>query len=326
MQKPLALSIAACLGFAGCHVFEKSATWEQTVRARPAETTRDPDPSDAYARKLHTVLADRGVEHQVVVYQYRYTTRLREEAVSTRTAVIYRDESNPRYPWWLKDDRSIKPFWLPNGSLDKQVSYYLRRKAEIIEKKEFPTSGGSGKTSLAFARPAPALRVAAEARPAAPVAKIAPPKKAPAAPVVKTAPAKKAPVPLVVRQAALPKPTAAVTKPAPKVIAAQPVVTPRTAPKTAAFKSPPVTRIAPAPSVAAPKTEAASREPIAARSSTPWSPPAVLDTKEQSVLTAPRDSHLEKRFRAKHGSDYNRFSPADRRKMQQLQQSVASAE
>src|SRR5687767_8741754 len=115
MQKPLVLSIAACLGFAGCHVFQKSEKWELATRVRPGETKRDADPSDAYANKLHAALASHGVEHKVVVYQYRYTTRLREEAVGTRTAVIYRDDTKPSHPWWLKDDRLNTPVWLPNG-------------------------------------------------------------------------------------------------------------------------------------------------------------------------------------------------------------------
>ena len=60
---------------------------------RPGEATLDPDPSYAYAAKLHEALSARGVEHKVVVYQYHYTTRQNEEALGTRTAVIYCDDS-----------------------------------------------------------------------------------------------------------------------------------------------------------------------------------------------------------------------------------------
>lgn len=149
MQKPLALSIAVCLGFTGCQVFERSDAWQQAVRTRPAETAHDPDPSLAYAAKLHRVLADRGVEHKVVTYQFRYTTRLREEAVGTRTAVVYRDTRPSNYPWWLKDDRQHLPVWLPNGSLGQQVSFYIRRRAEIIDEKNYPAGGASGKAVAA---------------------------------------------------------------------------------------------------------------------------------------------------------------------------------
>jgi hypothetical protein len=322
MQKPLALSIAACLGLAGCQVFEKSETWSQALQVRPGETTRDPDPSNAYAAKLHAALSERGIEHKVVVYQYRYTTRLREEAVGTRTAVIYRDNSNPRYPWWLKDDRLNKPFWLPDGELNVQVSFYLRRKAEVIEQKDYPAQGGSGKTALAFAKPAPALRPVVKKE--APVARTT---------ITRITPVKKVTAPVVAPKPA-PKPEIVkapeVKKTVPKIVAVKPVVKEPTAPA-------PVTKIKPAtaanpiakffspPSPAEPET--APLPPITSRntgSNVQWSPPAALDTAEQSQLTAPRNEHLEKLFREKNGTDYNRFSPMDRRKMQQLQNGVAS--
>ena len=352
MQKPLALSIAACLALAGCQVFDKSDVWEQAVRVRPGETTRDADPSNAYAAKLHAAFAGRGVEHKVVVYQYRYTTRLREEAVGTRTAVIYRDNSNARYQWWLKDDRLNTPVWLPNGDLDKQVSFYLRRKAEVIDKKEYPGQGGSAKTSLAFARPSPALRAAAKPQPQVAMTRIVPVQKAiepvvarkpaptPKLEIAKAPEARKPVQKVVVVQRPVikpvPKPTPViakvpeVSKPVQKVVVAQPPAIKEPAPKAAITKIKPAFRAAPASSFSnpppAPATEEAPPEPIASRSSVPWSPPSVLDAKEQSDLTAPRDAHLERLFRAKHGSDYNRFSPSDRRKMQQLQKGVASSE
>jgi hypothetical protein len=76
-----------------------------------------------------------------------------------------------------------------------------------------------------------------------------------------------------------------------------------------------------------PQRKEETLSPVAKRSSggpIRWTPPATLDPNEQSALTAPRDAHMEKLFRAKHGSEYNRFSPSDRRKMQQLQHGVAS--
>jgi hypothetical protein len=310
MQKPLALSIAACLALTGCNAFRKSETWSQAVKVRPAETTLDPDPSNAYAAKLHNAFTAQGVEHKVVVFQYEYTTRHYEKAVGTRTAVIYRDDSNPAYPWWLKDDRLNNPFWLPNGSLDKQVSFYIRRKAQVIEVKEYPARGGSGKTSLTLAQPAPKIHAAH--KPQAPAA------------VTRLAPVKKAPAPVVAR------------KPAPETkIARSPETAKapvkRTQPEPVAKG--PVTAIKAVASIFTPKPAAAAKdlaapEPIASRNTggSFWAPPAVLDPEQQPALTAPRDTHMEKLFRAKHGTDYNRFSPTDRRKMQQLQHGLASRE
>lgn len=313
MQKSIVFSLAICLGLAGCQVFEKSETWNQAVKVQPGESKRDPDPSRAYAAKLHEVFAGLGIEHKVVVYQYRYTTRRREEAVGTHTAVVYRDNSNPRYPWWLKDDRSVEPFWLPNGHLGKQISFYLQRDATVIEEKEYPARGGSGKASVAAEHRAPASRIARPSQSPAAVARIAP------AAARKPAPTK--------RIAQVPP----ATKPAAKKFPAGP-----TAPKEPTARTA-ITRIKPVASPSAPgqfsapppptlKTETALPDPVASGGNAAWSPPGTLDEKEQAGLTAPVDPELETRFRAKHGTDYNRFSPVDRRKMRQLQQGVASAE
>ncbi len=347
MQKPLALSIAFCLGLTGCHVFEKSETWNQVVKVRPGETTLDPDPSHEYAAKLHAGLMERGIAHKVVVYQYHYTTRHHEEAVGTRTAVVYRDDSSGIYPWWLKDDRLNNPFWLPNGDLDKQISFYIRRKAEVIEAKEYPAGGGSGKSALAFAKPVPALRPIVRPAPQVAVTRITPPKKAPAPVIVQ----KPAPAPAIVKAPVVIK---APEVKAPVVVKAhEPVTAPvvAKAPEATrtgtAIKAPQpkkpesdesvaqtlVTKIKLAAAVLipqhTPEPDSAPPAPIASRGNTGnsfWSPPSVLDPQEQSSITAPRDAHLEKLFRAKHGCEYNRFSPTDRRKMQQLQHEFASRE
>jgi hypothetical protein len=102
---------------------------------------------------MHRVLSDDAVEHKLVTYQYRYTTRLREEAIGTRTAVIYRDNHSPNYPWWLVDERTRKPVWLPNGDVQKQVQFYAQHHTEIVDVKEFPTGAGSGKSVISFDSP-----------------------------------------------------------------------------------------------------------------------------------------------------------------------------
>ena len=360
MQKPLALSIAACLGLSGCSVFEKSETWNEAVRVRPGETTRDPDPSNAYAAKLHSAFTARGTEHKVVVYQYRYTTRLREEAIGTRTAVIYRDNATPSNPWWLKDDRLNTPVWLPNGDLNKQVSFYIRRKAEVLETQDYPSGGSSGKTAVAFAKPAPALRPFHRAQSEKVETKVAAVKKAPVvavalkpAPAPAPAPARvavqkpvnvkprekvKAPAtvkaeapkkaPVVVKTLTAPETTRArqiAKAPEVKKVAPKPIEEPAARPKIKPIVSntPPESLI---PTEEAPATKPEAEVAPAAESTNrnAWAPPATIDATQQSHLTAPRDSHLEKLFRTRHGTEYNRFSPADRRKMQQLEKGVAS--
>lgn len=325
------------------------------MKVRPGQSVRDPDPSQAYAARLHDTLSKAGVEHKVVTYQYRYVTRLREEAVGTRTAVLYRDPAKSAYQWWIKDDRLNAPVWLPNGEVSKQVSFYLRRKAEVIEEKNYASKGGaSSKASLAFAKPSPKLRVAAAA-PERAVTKIVPVKKAPA-PVVEKKPeptplakVPPAPVKIAAKPVAKPEPTT-FFKMAPTRVVERPVAKSQPTAKVAAKKKPiaklkprsaakprlvaTVAPAKPAPVAAAPKpatkpapvtkqTEVIA--PIASRSSTGfWNPPGVLDRAQQPAETAPRDRHLEEAFRAKHGSEYNAFSPSDRRKMSELQDSQAS--
>jgi hypothetical protein len=147
MQKslPISFSLAVCLTLTGCTAFKKSQTWEKVTETRGQRPEGGADPSNAYAKKLHTVLTANKVEHKLVTYQYRYKTRLREEAVGTRTAVLYKDETNPSNPWWLMDERLGKPLWLPNEEVDRQVAFYLRRKADVVEQKAF-SGGGEEQT------------------------------------------------------------------------------------------------------------------------------------------------------------------------------------
>jgi hypothetical protein len=299
MQKPLALFIAIGLALTGCQVFERSPTWEAVVSVRPGDCFRQPDPSSYYAEKLHGVLVEQGVEHYVVTFQFHYQTHQYEEAVSTRTAVVYRDNVNERYPWWVKDERTESPFWLPNGDLDSQLSFYCRRKVEVLEKQFYPAHGGTGKSSVSLVRPAaatPRRSVAVVEKPQ-PVTHIAQVKPRPAAP----APAK--PV-VAVRPASV--------KPAPVAAAAPPAAT--------------VTKIE-RPFVLAPVKPPAATESSAppvstGRANSSWTAPVVIDPVEQASDPAPRDGHLEKLFRIRNGTAYDRTSAVDRRKMEQLKHGI----
>ncbi|MDR3405200.1 MAG: hypothetical protein P4L99_22080 [Chthoniobacter sp.] len=282
MQKPLALSIAVCLALTGCQVFEKSKTWETVMSVHTGDAFREADPSSSYAEKLHRVLLDQGVEHYVVTYQYHYYTHHYEEALGTRTAVVYRDDTNASYPWWLKDDRTPNPVWLPNGEMAKQLSFYCRRPAEVIEKKHYPAGGGSGK-EIARPRTAavqPRVHVAERSQP---VTKIALAKPAPA-------------------QAAKP------------AVAYHPITSVKPAPTGPSA----VTRIQHAPTASVPKSKPAAAE-IATG-------PAMIDPVQQAAEPAPRDEHLEKLFRLRNGTSYDRTSAIDRRKMEQLKHGLVGQE
>jgi hypothetical protein len=303
MQKPLAITIAACLGLASCQVFEKSETWETVMRVHPGNAFREADPSASYAEKLHQVLLEQGIEHIVVAFQYHYYTNHYEESLGTRTAVVYRDSSNSSYPWWLKDDRLATPFWLPNGSLEEQLSFYARRPVEVLEQHAYPARGGAGKNVVAHFRPAVAhLRPTAQEKPqptthvtqVKPAASVAPKPVASAHPAT----AEKRPVP------------------AEKPLAVSP-----------AKHSEPVTHIQKAPKVASARPKPAapstpSPAPSAANSSS-WTPPAVIDPVEQASDPQPRDEHLEKLFHLRNGSTYDPTSAVDRRKMEKLKQNLS---
>ena len=189
MHKTISLTLAVCVTLTGCSVFKKSQTWEKVTKAKP-DLRGEGDPSKAYASQLHRELAKDNVEHKVVTYQYRYKTRLREEAVGVRTAVVYKDKTNPNNPWWITDERLGKPVWLPNGQLDKQVGFYLRRDAEIVEQHDFTSPDGSNQIRTAPATmPTQSVAVARASRvkqsPNAPVTVIARARKQP----VRTQPA-----------------------------------------------------------------------------------------------------------------------------------------
>ena len=137
MTKPTSLVLAVCLTLAACEGSKQKTTWQKVTETKPDKVAATTDAGEAYTAKLHKLLTAQKVEHKVVTYQYRYQTRMRDEAVGTHTAILYKDNSDPQNPWWLKDERLGKPLWLPGQDVNKQVAFYLRRDAQVTEQKEF---------------------------------------------------------------------------------------------------------------------------------------------------------------------------------------------
>ena len=150
MSKPLSLSIAACIALTGCQLFHKSPIWKKVVSTRIA-LPREGDTSKIYAEGLHRELLAGDIEHKVVTYQYSYRSHLRSDATAERTVVIYRDDVNAKYPWWLKDERRGRPVWLPNGSVEEQLQFYVGQDVDIV-------STGDGKQMAPVAEREPVLR------------------------------------------------------------------------------------------------------------------------------------------------------------------------
>ena len=290
MQKPLAFTLAVCLGLAGCQIFEKSETWETVMRVRPGDTIHEPDDSAAYAEKLHRVLLEQGVEHIIVIYQFHYYTSHYEEALCTRTAVVYRDDVNPHYPWWLKDDRISTPFWLPNGDLNHQLSFYCQRPAEVIEQHAYPAHGSGGKSTVPLVCPPKSHHHAENFQRPQPVTRVTQVKAAPISPAKSTVSTR----PAAAKAVADPTGPAVVTKiqqPAPALVARP--QTPAPFPSTSVNANP---------------------------STSSWTPPTAIDPVAQG--TEVREEHLQKLFRARNGTKYDPTSPVDRRKMEQLKRGL----
>jgi hypothetical protein len=157
MLKPLLTALICCL-FSGCAAFTTSQTWQKVVHVRPDSFSDQADTSDAYAAKLHRVLKAASVDHKVVTYEYHYLTCLREEAVGTHTAVLYRDNIDPKNPWWLMEDRLAKPVWVSGDHLDDQVAFYIHHHVDVVNEKDFPANGEDHKTTVAIARSANGYR------------------------------------------------------------------------------------------------------------------------------------------------------------------------
>ena len=130
MSKTLPFALCACLLLTGCQMFRTSPLWNKVVHTRLV-LPRLGGGSERYAEGLHREFKAERLPHRVVTYRYR--SRLRDDTTAERTAVIYRDDSNPKYPWWLKDQTSNRPVWLPNGSTEQQLHFYLGRSVEIVD-------------------------------------------------------------------------------------------------------------------------------------------------------------------------------------------------
>lgn len=164
MNKPCSITLAVCLALTACNGSKQKSTWQKVRETKPDKVPASVDSNEAYTKKLNKVLNENKVEHKVVTYQYRYKTRMREDAVGTHSAVIYKDNSDPENPWWLVNERTGKPVWLPGQDVNKQVAFYLRRKAEVTEEKVF-TGGEPQSTETMVAKHTPPAPVVPDASP-----------------------------------------------------------------------------------------------------------------------------------------------------------------
>jgi hypothetical protein len=163
------LCLLLSLAFAGCESGRNPSVWN-TVRTSRIDARNAANPSDEYARHLAGVLRASHVDCKVVAYEYRYRTYAGDEAIATRTAVIYR-QGDGRDPWWLMEDRLRTPVWVPGDDLEHQISFYLHRQATIVSVNGHALGDGKRQVELQ-ATPArlPAIRTTERSRKYVPVA------------------------------------------------------------------------------------------------------------------------------------------------------------
>ena len=135
-------TITSCLIVSGCSVVSTSATWERVVNA-PRTITGTGTRSAAYAEGLHAELQRGNIAHKVVTYNYPFYSKFDGKGTAQRTSVIYSDAESQDNPWWLMDERLMRPVRLPTLPVDRQVSFFLRRPVTVVTLREY--AGGSGK-------------------------------------------------------------------------------------------------------------------------------------------------------------------------------------
>ncbi len=130
-----------------CHLFRSSELQVAVSHARPATV-----------EKLHTLLSQRGIEHKIVQFRYDVAERPmvapassrifalgetpmaflpKRSARRERTGIIYKDDQHRGEPWWYVDAETSHAIWLPTVNVERQVSFAMRRRIEMLRVQEF---------------------------------------------------------------------------------------------------------------------------------------------------------------------------------------------
>jgi hypothetical protein len=142
MKASLSLLLAAALAVSGCSAFQRSPVWESVVNSRAQYTGAEAtDAKDGYLNHLHQILRAAGVAHKLVTYEFTFHDPYREVGVQTASAILYRDETTPRNPWWIMDEYHHVPVWLPNWDVRGQLEFFTQRPVQVISVKDYAGSG-----------------------------------------------------------------------------------------------------------------------------------------------------------------------------------------
>lgn len=165
MQRPYILAAGIVLSLAGCHTPAKTDAWRKVVDIRK-QAGDSGDRSSAYAADVHAVLKEARIEHKVVTFEYQWTSRYSGDQSAQRTVVLYRDPQTPKHQWWLADEPLRTPVWLPDASIERQVAFYVRRPATVVETRDFGTDAKEVKPLEKPHRKTATTRIEPPAKPA----------------------------------------------------------------------------------------------------------------------------------------------------------------
>lgn len=138
MHKLIALTVGIVALLSGCNAPQKTQTWAAVKAVRHPRPVV-PDRDRSYAKELHETLQRSGVEHKVVTFTFRYTSRTSHFEPAEGTAVIYRDTGTPAHPWWFMEESLSSPVWLPTEPVERQIAFRLGRPATVVKIEEFPS-------------------------------------------------------------------------------------------------------------------------------------------------------------------------------------------
>src|SRR5437588_7938421 len=99
----LFLGTVIVLVLCGCQTVKQSKGWKTVANAR-IPGRGDPAQSEAYAQQLHQLLTENGIESKIVTFTLSGSSDPslgQSSPVQVRSAVVYRNDESPKYPWWL---------------------------------------------------------------------------------------------------------------------------------------------------------------------------------------------------------------------------------
>lgn len=139
----------------GCRLFHSSET--QIIVKQARSSGKDGDALTA----IHSALAQHGIAHKLV--QFRYQVNVRPLNFSfgrdnyyfsntpltwlpsrpetrERAGVIYRDNADPKNPWWYVDGKVSRPIWLPSEDVQRQVNFAMHHSVNLVSVEDFDTT------------------------------------------------------------------------------------------------------------------------------------------------------------------------------------------